>query len=429
MREMKDSGIEWIGKIPLNWGIRKTKYVVSLYTGNSISDNEKDKYEDNTDAVPYIATKDIKQEFNIIDYDNGMYVKEKDESFCRAFPGSTLMCIEGGSAGRKKALVDRKVCFVNKLCCFAPTDIDAKYLYFILNSPHYEAEFNNNISGLIGGVSKAKLGEFYLPYADRDTQEKIGNYLDAKCAKIDSFIKKQQAIIEKLKEYKVSVITETVTKGITNKNNLKNSKIDWIEAIPEHWRECRVANLYKQTSENGNENLPFLTVSINSGISDRELEDDEQDRSFVRSEDRTKYKKVQPGDLVYNMMRAWQGAFGAARVEGMVSPAYVTCRPINVNTIDTRYIEYLFRTPIAIEEMHRYSHGVADFRLRLYWDEFKNIKLCLPPLSEQTAISDYLDSKVRSIEATISDREKIIEKMDEYRKSLIYEVVTGKKEV
>ena len=111
------------------------------------------------------------------------------------------------------------------------------------------------------------------------------------------------------------------------------------------------------------------------------------------------------------------------------SPAYVTCRPKSGVEIDTRYIEYLFRTPIAIEEMHRYSHGIADFRLRLYWPEFKNIRLCLPPIEEQMEIADYIDEKTAKIEATIKMREDTIAKLQEYKKSLIYEVVTGKKEV
>ena len=139
--------------------------------------------------------------------------------------------------------------------------------------------------------------------------------------------------------------------------------------------------------------------------------------------------KFSIGDLVYNMMRAWQGAFGAARVDGMVSPAYVVAKPKDKAVIDSRYMEALLRTPSAIEEMHRYSHGITDFRLRLYWPEFKNIKVCLPPYAEQKEIADYIDNKATEIDRIIAKKEQFLSEMEKYKKSLIYEYVTGKKEV
>ena len=167
-----------------------------------------------------------------------------------------------------------------------------------------------------------------------------------------------------------------------------------------------------------------LTVSINSGISDKQLEDDEQDRTFIRIEDKSKYKRVRPGDIAYNMMRAWQGAFGAARVDGLVSPAYVTIRPIV--ELDSRYYEYLMRSDIAAKEFEKYSRGITDFRLRLYYPEFKNVKVCVPPLPEQHEIADYLDDLYRKTDAAVERTKKIIEKLEEYRKSIIYQAVTGK---
>ena len=177
------------------------------------------------------------------------------------------------------------------------------------------------------------------------------------------------------------------------------------------------------------EELPILTVSINSGVSDYEIADEDKDRVFVRSEDRTKYKRVYPGDLAYNMMRAWQGAFGAVRVDGMVSPAYVVAKPKPGVQLDSRYMEALLRTPAAIEEMHRYSRGIVDFRLRLYWPEFKNIRICLPPLEEQMEIADYIDQKSAELDALIAKKEQFLAELENYKKSLIYEYVTGKKEV
>ncbi|MBO5628188.1 MAG: restriction endonuclease subunit S, partial [Aeriscardovia sp.] len=134
----------------------------------------------------------------------------------------------------------------------------------------------------------------------------------------------------------------------------------------------------------------------------------------------------QPGDIVYNMMRAWQGAFGAARVEGMVSPAYVTARPIV--EMDSRYFEYLMRSDTAAQEFEKYSRGIADFRLRLYWPEFKNIKVCYPPVSEQSEIADFLDNIYKKVDEAKAYHSSLINKLEEYRNSVTYNLVTGKME-
>ena len=129
------------------------------------------------------------------------------------------------------------------------------------------------------------------------------------------------------------------------------------------------------------------------------------------------------------MMRAWQGAFGAVRVDGMVSPAYVVAKPKGDIKLDSRYMEALLRTPTGIEEMHRFSYGVADFRLRLYWPEFKNICVCIPPYKEQKEIADYIDEKSREIDRLIDTKNQLLIELDAYKKTVIYEYVTGKKEV
>ena len=132
MREMKDSRIEWIGKIPANWEICRFKNVANIFTGNSIKDSEKDNYSEKNNAIPYISTKDITKGFCTIDYDNGLYTNKEDYNFRKAPLNSTLMCIEGGSAGIKKAKTNQEVSFVNKLCCFNGVKIKNDYLYYFL---------------------------------------------------------------------------------------------------------------------------------------------------------------------------------------------------------------------------------------------------------------------------------------------------------
>lgn len=422
MRKMKDSGVEWIGNIPEEWSIvqarrifKNEKRIVGKFVNNyerlalTLNGVIKRSKEDSEGLQPekfegYQILKSNELVFKMIDLEN--------VSTSRVGLSPYIGIVSPAYIVFKSDLVDNRF-----------------YYYWFMFM--YYFEIFNHLGG--DGVRSALNVKdmLALPVVDIPigVQIHLANYLDDRCNKINKIIEKQQAIIDKLREYKIAIITESVTKGLKTDVDMKQSNISWMEYMPSHWCEYRVANLYSQTSEVGLEDLPILTVSINSGISDRELADDEKDRVFVRSEDRTKYKRVRPGDLAYNMMRAWQGAFGAVRVDGMVSPAYVTCRPKPGVEIDTRYIEYLFRTPIAIEEMHRYSHGIADFRLRLYWPEFKNIRLCLPPIEEQREIADYIDDKTAKIEATIKRREDTIAKLQEYKKSLIYEVVTGKKEV
>lgn len=205
---------------------------------------------------------------------------------------------------------------------------------------------------------------------------------------------------------------------------MKNSGVGWLGCVPSGWNILRIANLYCERNESGSDDLPILSVSINSGISDHEIEDEEQTRKFVRSEDRSMYKKVYPGDLAYNMMRAWQGAFGAVRTDGMISPAYVVARPKEGVEVDSRYMEALLRTPSAIKEMHRYSRGITDFRLRLYWPEFKNIQVCVPPIEEQKEIADFLDKEITNIDDAIDQTRASIEEYKKLKQAVITQAVT-----
>ena len=189
----------------------------------------------------------------------------------------------------------------------------------------------------------------------------------------------------------------------------------------------RLANVFREVTEPGTDALPILSVSIHHGVSDKEMDEDELDRKVTRSDDRSKYKQVEPGDLVYNMMRAWQGGFGTVTVAGMVSPAYVVARPRL--PLATAYIEHLLRTPQAIEQMRRHSRGITDFRLRLYWDEFRNLQVALPPAVEAVRICETIakmDAEFDALTAVCADA---VELQQERRDALISAAVTGQIDV
>ena len=210
-RPMKNSGIEWIGDIPSDWTVCRIKNLANIFTGNSIKDEQKEFYEEPIEAIPYIATKDIDATLQTIDFFNGMYVKISDESFKRAPAQSTLLCIEGGSAGKKIAYTNREVCFVNKLCCFHSNTCYNEYVYYYLMSSTFTQLFNSHISGLIGGVSVMTLKNFKIILPSPDEQREIANYLDEKTAAIDSLVAKKNQLVTELERLKKSLIFEYVT--------------------------------------------------------------------------------------------------------------------------------------------------------------------------------------------------------------------------
>lgn len=202
----------------------------------------------------------------------------------------------------------------------------------------------------------------------------------------------------------------------------QDSGVEWLGAVPRHWRVERLGNLYREVSEAGSPELPVLSVSIHTGVSDEEAAPEDTERKIVRSEDRSKYKRVSPNDLTYNMMRAWQGGFGTVQVEGMVSPAYVVARPRT--EVPSKYIELLLRTPGAVEEMRRRSRGVTDFRLRLYWDQFKDLRVALPPKEERDAILAFVNRETAKIDALVEEQRRLIELLKEKRQAVISQAVT-----
>jgi type I restriction enzyme S subunit len=277
------------------------------------------------------------------------------------------------------------------------------------------------------GLSVEVIGNLRVPVPPFPEQVAIAAFLDRECGKIDGLVAEQERLIALLKEKRQAVITQAVTKGLDPDAPMKDSGIAWLGQVPAHWEVSRLGALFSEVAEDGEDGLPVLSVSIHSGVSDDELADEQLERKVTRSEDRTKYKKVEPGDLVYNMMRAWQGGFGTVSVAGMVSPAYVVARP--VGAVRTQFIEFLLRSPQAVEEMRRHSRGVTDFRLRLYWDEFKQIRVALPAPPEQEAILAAVAAEIARSDSLAAEAERAIALLKERRAALISAAVTGKIDV
>lgn len=162
------------------------------------------------------------------------------------------------------------------------------------------------------------------------------------------------------------------------------------------WRERRLGDLYTERNERGNDRLPILSVSIHDGVSSGEMDEEELGKKVNRSSDKTLYKRVCPGDLAFNMMRAWQGAIGVVKTEGMISPAYIAAIPNG--ELYAPFMNYYMRTDRMIHIINRQSYGLTDFRKRLYWDSFANISCRLPCIEEQKRIADFLNHLDEQIE-------------------------------
>lgn len=190
---------------------------------------------------------------------------------------------------------------------------------------------------------------------------------------------------------------------------------------PANWKRYTFGDIYTERKEPGDENLPLLMVSIHSGVSDGEVDAAELPKQVKRIEDKSQYKKAVSGDLVFNMMRAWQGAIGAVRTTGMVSPAYIVAEPND--KAYPLFMDYYSRTPQMINQIDRQSYGVTDFRKRLYWDSFAPISCTLPPIEEQRKIAAILTTQDRVIEL----KEKRLAEKQRQKKYLMQQLLTGKK--
>lgn len=190
---------------------------------------------------------------------------------------------------------------------------------------------------------------------------------------------------------------------------------------PANWKRYTFGDIYTERKEPGDENLPLLMVSIHSGVSDGEVDAAELPKQVKRIEDKSQYKKAVSGDLVFNMMRAWQGAIGTVRTTGMVSPAYIAAEPND--KVYPLFMDYYSRTPQMINQIDRQSYGVTDFRKRLYWDSFAPIGCILPPIEEQQKIATILTTQDKVIKL----KEKRLAEKQRQKKYLMQQLLTGKK--
>lgn len=440
VRKTKDSGVEWIGGIPEHWEVRKLGNIADFYTGNSIKDSEKDKYSNSNNSIPYITTKDVNFD-NTINYENGMYIKKSDKTFKRTYIESILICIEGGSAGKKIARLNQEVSFGNKLCSIFSVNLLNKFLYFYILGPSFENSFFSRITGLIPGVNLIDLSEIDLVIPPQNEQEVIANFLDKKTSQIDHIIKKSKESIEKYKRYKESLITEIVTKGLDKNVPMKNSGIEWIGDIPEHWEVMRLKELFRFSSGLTITKADLLDKGfkvINYGeIHSKYKFDLDVNRDRLKSVNE-EYKQtkssalVKKGDFIFcDTSEDIEGSGNCVLIQEdnndfIFAGSHTVIAKLKIK-VHPRYIRYMLSANSIKEQIGAKVVGIKVYSITQAI--LKEIYGIIPSYQEQEAIANFLDKKTSQIDKIISEKERLIEKLETYKKSLIYEYVTGKKEV
>ena len=273
-------------------------------------------------------------------------------------------------------------------------------------------------------LSYEALSKYPIVLPPSEEQDKIADFLDEKCAEIDKLSEDIQKQIDILNNYKKSVITRAVTKGLDPNAEMKDSGIKWIGDIPKNWTSKKVKYyLFRDEKRNPGE-MPILSVYREYGVIPKNSRDDNHN---VTSEDTSKYKYVRPGYLVINKMKAWQGSMGVSDYEGVVSPAYFIYR-LKSKDILPEYIHHLLRSCYK-DEFRRISGGIREGQWDLPAIGFENTPICIPSIDEQKSILNFIDSIVPQIEESVSVKAEQILRLLEYKKSIIYEYVTGKKRV
>jgi len=417
--EYKDSGVPWLGKVPKHWEIRKIREVARIVNGYPFNS---DRFSTST-GHPLIRIRDLNHADTSVRFD-GPAVESAQVNF-----GDILLGMDGDFnvgtwRGKEPALLNQRMC-----CVRAEDPALERFLLYVLPRPLQEINdvtWSTTVKHLSSGqVARIKFG--YPPVSDEQTA--IVRFLDWADRRIQGMIRTREKRIKLLEEYKQALIHQAVTGQIDVRTGkpypkYKDSGVEWLGEVPEHWEVWRNGRLFAQRNETGFADLPILEVSLRTGVRIRDFEN--SNRKQVMS-DRGKYKRAVAGDIAYNMMRMWQGAVGVAPTDGLISPAYVVAKPLPGT--ESRYFIRLFKTTVYMREVDKYSRGIVKDRNRLYWEDFKRMPSCYPPPHEQVMIVDAIDHACDDIDATVEHIHREIELLREYRTRLIADVVTGKLDV
>lgn len=413
MREMKDSGIEWIGEIANTHKLVRLKYVAEIL----------DEYRKPVTAQYRNQNADI-----LYDYYGASGIIDKIDGY--TIDDHVMLIGEDGANLKLRNLplmyeVCGKAWINNHAHILKPMkNMDFYYLFYALEA----LDINNYITGSAQPkLNQENLKEILIPLPSYEVQKKVSSYLDTKCSEIDATAEDIQKEISLLEEYKKSVITEAVTKGLNPDAEMKESGIEWIGKIPINWQAVNPRWLFAQRKDKAKKGMEQYTASQKYGVISQKDYMNRIGGSIVTvQKDFDILKMVCKGDFVIHM-RSFQGGLEYSEHTGSISSAYVMLIP-QKNIGECRYFKWLFKSASYINALQSTSNLIRDGQAMRY-SNFIQIIIPYPPLEEQQQIADFLDSKCSEIDSLIADKKRQLDILADYKKSLIYEYVTGKKEV
>lgn len=409
----KDSGIEWIGEIPENWSFSKLSWSAQFINGFAFDSAQMDI--DN--QIPVIRIGDIQN--GKVDYENCLKVNKDDnlEAYTVKL-ADIVIAMSGATTGKIATIDNEKKAYINQRVGIIRSK-NNKFIKYCLENESFIKYINLLSAGSAQpNISMGNILDFKIPYISQREQETIAGYLDKKCGEIDRVIEVQKEVIEKLKEYKQSVITEAVTKGLDKSVPLKDSGIEWIGKIPQHWEIRRlktVLNLRNEKAEYNGE-IYIGLENVLSFLGKYNLTED-----FVVEGISNKFYS---GDLLFGKLRPYLAKATIVDFNGLCSSEFLVMQNFKG---DNRYLLRLLLSYWFIDIVNSSTYGAK--MPRASWDFISNMRIPFPSKIEQQQIADFLDKKCSEIDKIIEDKEKLIEKLTEYKKSLIYECVTGKRKV
>lgn len=418
MREMKDSGISWVGEIPKEWTIMPLYCFYSERKNKNIFGAE-----NNLLSLSYgkVIRKDINTSEGLLPSNyNGYNIVEAGDIIIRPTD------LQNDKRSLRTGLSKERGIITSAYIALKPKNgINSRFYHYLLHTYDILKVFYNMGNGVRQGLNYDEFAKLMV-YSPSDTeQQRIAEFLDRECGKIDGLKADIQAQIDTLEQYKRSIITEAVTHGLNPSAPMKDSGAGWMPLIPLHWKADKLKFHLRQRGIKNQIDKQVLSLYREYGIVPKDSRDDNHN---VTSEDVSDYRYVRVGDFVVNKMKAWQGSVAVSDYEGIVSPAYFVYE-FSDDLINKRYFHYLMRNKTYATEFRRLSGGIREGQWDLPSEALNNTIILLPPLDEQQEIADYLDNKCAEIEQIIADKKSQIETLDGYKKSLIYEYVTGKKEV
>lgn len=427
MREMKASGISWLGEFPSNWELKKIKYCL------------RERVEKNNPVrTTEILSLTAKQ--GIIPYDQkeggGNKPKEDVSAYRLAYPGDIVMNsmnILSGSVGLSQYFG----CVSPVYYMLRPwnTKEDVRYYNYIFQTTMFQRSLfglgngilikesgNGKLNTIRMRIPMDKFGGLFIPIAPTDEQRRIADFLDVKCAEIDALTADIQTQIDTLEQYKRSVITETVTKGLNHDAEMKDSGVFYMAPMNASWHLTKIGYICTKLSRSF---VPEDTALICSNKGKVQVRAD--DLTGIMVSDDNAMQGIRAGDIAIHGMDTWHGAIALSEFDGKITRVVHVCD----STEDKRFIVY-YMQHLAFQGVYKLiSNGVrgntSDFRS---WDKVRDIWIAIPKTrQEQKAICDYLDRQCNAVEEVISTKKQQLEVLADYKKSLIFEYVTGKKEV